>query len=89
MNASQLVSMVALETGVPENKVALVFNSVTKNIIKGVAVDGKVSITNFGTFKKVVAKERECYNPVLKKKMIVSSKVKMKFIPSEYAKGNI
>lgn len=89
MNASQLVSMVALETGVPENKVALVFNSVTKNIIKGVAVDGKVSITNFGTFKRVVTKERECYNLVQKKMVTVPSKAKMKFIPSEYAKSNI
>lgn len=89
MNATQLVKAVAVETGVSEDQVSDIFNSVLKNILNGVADDGKVSISRFGTFKRVVTNERQCYNPVLKKKVNVPSRVKIRFIPSEYTMGNI
>lgn len=89
MNATQLVKAVSVETGVSEDKVSDIFNSIIKNILKGVADDGKVAISRFGTFKKVVTNERQCYSPVLKVKLIVPSKVKIRFIPSECTKGNI
>lgn len=89
MNATQLVKAVAVDTGVSEDQVSDIFNSVIKNILNGVADDGKVSISRFGTFKRVVTNERQCYNPVLKKKVDVPSRVKIRFIPSEYTRDNI
>lgn len=83
MNKTELIKKVAKETNVSESNVKAVINTFIEDIVKGVSEEGTVSIKGFGTFKKVVTKERSGFNPHTLQPMIIPQKVKMTFSTSD------
>lgn len=84
MNKTELIKKVAKETNVSEGEVKVIINTFIGDIVKGVSEEGTVSIKGFGTFKKVITKERSGFNPHTLQPMIIPQKVKMTFSTSDY-----
>jgi len=89
----ELINEVAETTGIKKMQTEKIineaFNAIKRSLIKGEVV----TITGFGTFKIIKILPRKGWNPVLKKKVVISEKQKIRFAPSIalhkgiYAKG--
>ncbi len=80
MTKIELVEKMATDAGISKaaaaNALASFMNSVTKALKKK---DGKVSLVNFGTFKKVRRKARKGRNPQTGKPLKIKAKNVVKF----------
>ena len=79
MNKLDLIKLVASETGNPQQAVKEVVNSFLSNVKKSTLEEGKVSLSDFGTFRKNVSKERTGINPQTLESMQIASKTTIKF----------
>lgn len=83
MNKSELIKSVAEQTSVTQEVAKKVINATLETIQKATMEEGRVSITEFGTFKRHEAPAREGRNPATGAKLIIAAKTVMKFKPSQ------
>jgi DNA-binding protein HU-beta len=89
MNKGDLVDMVAAELG--ESKVDATKNveAVFRSIAQGVASDGKVAVSGFGTFRKKHRKARKGRNPATNEEIDIPASETVSFTPSQTLKESI
>ena len=83
MNKNQLIKEVSRETGNPIEAVKEVVNTFLKKVSEATLSEGKVVLSEFGTFKKHVSKERIGRNPSTGAPLQIASKTTIKFKQSE------
>lgn len=84
MNKSDLIRVVAAEAGSTPQKVQKVIDCFFQELSEGLKTE-EVSIKDFGTFKKVVQKERVARNPATGAPVQVPEKEVLKFKASKNA----
>lgn len=83
MTKNQLIKEISKETGNPIEAVKEVVNTFLKKVSEATLEEGKVVLSEFGTFKKHVSKERIGRNPATGASLMIPSKTTVKFKASE------
>jgi nucleoid DNA-binding protein len=89
MNKGDLIEKVAEQTGESKAGAARMVEAVLGCIVDGVHREEKVSITNFGTFKKKQRKARVGINPITKQPMEIKASTTVGFSPSETLRNGV
>ncbi len=81
---------IARDTGSTVKDSQTVLASVLANIVKATTEgNGRITLPNFGTFKRVVRKPRACQNPQTGEKMRIGTRVSVKFKVSTACKKTL
>lgn len=83
------VKEVAKATGVSQDKVAEIYETLIDVLRTGLKEEGKVILSNFGTFNKGVRAEHNCRNPKTGETMTVPAHNVVKFHPIDALKKQI
>ena len=90
MNVTELIKIIEKDTGFSQSQVKAFLDSLKANIISTLKDnkldDAKVTLNNFGTFKKAQRKKRQGRNIHTGKDLIIPARKYVKFIPSNNVK---
>lgn len=87
MNKQELIEAVSDLTSLPKKDAKVVVDAVVDSIKNGLMNDGKVSITNFGTFSSVDKKARTARNPRTGESVEVPARTTTRFKPAHEMKN--
>jgi len=83
MNKKDLVAIVAEEMGITKKESKIVVSAVIEAVGKGIAEEGRVAISGFGTFKTVDRAARKARNPRTGEEIDVPAKTVPRFKASK------
>lgn len=86
MNRKDLVDIIAEDMGFKKNEVDATVIAFIEAVKRGMVEDGKVSLTNFGSFSVVRRKARTGVNPKTQEPLEIPAKNVPKFKPSAVLK---
>lgn len=86
MEKVELKKFVMEKTGVTAQESSIIINVIFDGIIKGIANDGKTTITNFGTFRTKRVKGRVARNPRSGETVYVPDRTVIRFKPAKKLK---
>lgn len=86
MEKLQLKKYISEETGVTGEEAGIIIDVIFKGIVKGLASDGKATITNFGTFRTKEVKGRKARNPHTGETVYVPDRTVVRFKPAKKLK---
>lgn len=89
MNKKELVNFVAENTEMTKKDSKVVIDAVLDGILDGLVADGKVSLTNFGSFSVTERAARKGRNPHTGDELDIPSKFAPKFRPSKNMKERV
>lgn len=87
MNKSELVKQISINLKKTQTETIEIVNELFSIISNTLEKGEKVVISNFGTFKVVVTKPFECFNPINGEKMLISSQKRIRFNSSRCKDG--
>jgi nucleoid DNA-binding protein len=86
-NRKALVKYLAFEHEMTQTKADDIISSILSKIVEETSKDKTVRFTNFGTFYKLHAKERNGVNPRTKEKVLIGAKTRLSFRSGSKTKG--
>lgn len=89
MTKTQLIEQIAKDCDIPKNKAGRVVKSLTEGIQKALDEKGKITLTGFGTFKKVGLEAREGRHPSTGKKIAIKARNVVRFRPGKTLKNAV
>ena len=89
MEKIQLKKYIMEKTGITGQESAIIIDVIFEGIIKGLAQDGKSTITNFGTFRTKRVKGRTARNPRTGETVYVPDRTVIRFKPAKKLKDFI
>lgn len=89
MNKNQLIEWVSDQTGVTKTDIGTIFEIILKGMYKGIINDGKLTISNFGTFRLTKQLEKNVRIPDTKEIIKIPEKNVVRFVMSKKMKGKI
>ena len=89
MTKRQLIEQIAKDCDIPKNKAGIAIKSLTEGIQKALEEKGKITLTGFGTFKKIGLKAREGRDPSSGKKIAIKARNVVRFRPGKTLKDAI
>lgn len=84
MKKHELSLFVARKLGVPQARAAEAMDALFDELAKKLIQDGKVSISRFGTFKLIIARNRQYRHPRTGKILTKAVSRRVKFLPRKF-----
>lgn len=89
MNKGDLIEAVASRMGETKANAARAVEAVLASIVEGLEEEERVSVSNFGTFRRRDRKPRTCINPATGERMCVPASTTVVFAPSRHLRDTV
>jgi len=90
MTKTELVELMAKESGISKAKAKSALNAFTEGVTKALKKkDGRVTLVGFGSFYKIRRKARKGRDPNTGKEIKIKAKNVVRFKPGKYLKESI
>ena len=89
LTKKEIINSIYMQLGYSKNLIENVLEDIFDVLLKSLKENGKVKISNFGTFELRYKKSRIGRNPKTKKETIISERNVILFKPSKFLKNKI
>ena len=89
LTKKEIINSIYMQLGFSKKLIETVLEDIFDILLENIQVNGKVKISNFGTFILRHKKSRVGRNPKTKKEAIISQRNVILFKPSKYLKNKI
>ncbi len=89
LTKKEIINLIYMQLGFSKKLIENILEDIFEVLLKSLKTDGKVKISNFGTFILRHKKSRIGRNPKTKKEVIISERNVILFKPSKFLKNKI